>query len=91
LATLEQAVLVPAAAPQMSAKGPFVYVVKQDGSAELRPVTPGQRQGDKIVIAKGVKAGERVVVQGQLGVTPGGKVNITQPPTSGAPTPESKP
>ena len=34
----------------------------------------GQRQGDLIVIEKGVQAGERVVTDGQLGVTPGGKV-----------------
>jgi multidrug efflux system membrane fusion protein len=78
LATLEQAVVVPAGAPQVSAKGPFVYVVKEDGTAELRPVTPGQRQGDLVVIAEGVKPGERVVVNGQLGVTPGGKVRIEE-------------
>jgi membrane fusion protein, multidrug efflux system len=93
LATQQDAVLVPADAPQVSAKGPFVYVVKQDSTAELRPVTPGQRQGDRIVISQGLKAGERVVVQGQLGVTPGGKVAIAKPaapqkpPT---PSPETK-
>lgn len=93
LSIQEEAVLVPAEAPQVSAKGPFVYVVKDDSTAELRPVTPGQRQADLIVITQGLKAGERVVVQGQLGVTPGGKVNITQPgaPQSGpSPLPESK-
>jgi multidrug efflux system membrane fusion protein len=80
LATLPNAVLVPAGAPQMSAKGPFVYVVKEDGTAELRPVTPGQRQGDLVVLEQGVKPGERVVVNGQLGVTPGGKVRIEEAP-----------
>jgi multidrug efflux pump subunit AcrA (membrane-fusion protein) len=55
--------------------------VKQDDSAELRPVTVGQRHGDLIVIGQGLKQGERVVVNGQLGVTPGGKVQIA---TSGA-------
>jgi multidrug efflux system membrane fusion protein len=93
LATQQQAVLVPAEAPQVSAKGPFVYVVKQDSTAELRPVTPGQRQGDRIVINQGLKAGERVVVQGQLGVTPGGKVAIAKPAApqnSPPPSPESK-
>ncbi len=92
LATQQQAVLVPAEAPQVSAKGPFVYVVKQDSTAELRPVTLGQRQGDRIVISEGVKAGERVVVQGQLGVTPGGKVAIAQPaaPQKQPPSPETK-
>ncbi|HEX2228096.1 MAG TPA: efflux RND transporter periplasmic adaptor subunit [Candidatus Binatia bacterium] len=74
-----QAVLIPAGAPQMSAKGSFVYVVKPDLVAELRPVTTGQRQGDLVVIDKGLKAGERVVATGQLGVTPEGKVQIVQP------------
>jgi multidrug efflux system membrane fusion protein len=76
LDTLENAVLVPAAAPQTSAQGPFVYVVKEDSTAEQRPIQKGQRQGDLIVISQGVKAGERIVINGQLGVTPGGKVRV---------------
>ncbi len=66
LNTIHQAVLVPAVAPQMSAKGSFVYVVKEDSTAEQRPVTLGQRQGDLVVIENGVAAGERVVTTGQL-------------------------
>jgi multidrug efflux system membrane fusion protein len=76
LDTLQEAVLVPASAPQTSAQGPFVYVVKEDSTAEQRTVTPGQRQGDLVVISQGLKPGERIVVNGQLGVTPGGKVQI---------------
>lgn len=85
LTTVHQAVLVPAVAPQMSAKGSFVYVVKQDLTAEQRPVTLGQRQGDLIVVESGVAAGERVVTNGQLGVTPGGKVVIEKPAEAGSP------
>jgi multidrug efflux system membrane fusion protein len=69
----------------MSAKGSFVYVVKQDSSAEQRPVTLGQRQGELIVVENGVEPGERVVINGQLGVTPGGKVHIEQPRDTGSP------
>jgi membrane fusion protein, multidrug efflux system len=85
LSTIPGAILVPAAAPQLSAKGPFVYVVKPDSTAEMRPVKTGQRQGDSIVIEEGVKAGEKVVVTGQLGVTPGGKVR--ELPAAGAAAP----
>ena len=85
LNTIHQAVLVPSSAPQMSANGSFVYVVKQDLSAEQRPVSLGQRQGDLIVVENGVAAGERVVTHGQLGVTPGGKVLVQQPASSPAP------
>lgn len=88
LATRRDAVLVPAEAPQLSAKGSFVFVVKDDSSAELRPVKLGQRHGDAIVVEEGVKAGEQVVVKGQLGVTPGGKVRVTEPtPSDAAPAP----
>src|SRR5438874_6182593 len=78
LSTIHGAVLVPATAPQMSAKGSFVYVVKQDSTAEQRQVTLGQRQGDLIVVEQGVSPGEQVVTNGQIGVTPGGKVRIEQ-------------
>jgi multidrug efflux system membrane fusion protein len=76
LDTMPNAVLVPAPALQSSANGTYVYVVKKDSTAELRPVKAGQRQGDMVVIAEGLKPGERVVVKGQLGVMPGGKVNV---------------
>jgi multidrug efflux system membrane fusion protein len=81
LANLPKAVLVPAVAAQDSAKGPFVYVVKADATAELRPVKLGQRQGDAVVVEHGVQPGENVVINGQLGVMPGGKVQVV----SGAP------
>ena len=79
LGTIQGAVLVPASAPQMSAAGSYVYVVKPDLEAEQRTVALGQRQGDLIVVEKGVAAGEKVVINGQLGVTPKGKVVIQEP------------
>jgi len=79
LSTLHGAVLIPSAATQMSANGPFVYVIKDDSTAELRPVKLGQRQGELVVVDEGVKAGERVVTKGQLGVMPGGQVRIEGP------------
>jgi membrane fusion protein, multidrug efflux system len=88
------AVLIPGAAPQTSAKGLFVYVVKDDGTADIRPVTLGQRQGDQIIVTAGLKPGERVVTEGQMGVTPGGKVRIEAPPAPGqpaAPAADAKP
>ena len=84
LSTIHQAVLVPAIAPQNSAKGPFVYVVKPDSTAEQRSVSLGQKQGDLIVVEQGVQAGEKVVTNGQLGVTPGGKVAVVSPRPTGA-------
>jgi multidrug efflux system membrane fusion protein len=74
--TTTTAVLVPSQATQISQKGPFVYVVKPDQTAELRPVTLGQRQGDDVVVTTGVTSGEQVVVTGQLTVVPGAKVRV---------------
>jgi multidrug efflux system membrane fusion protein len=85
---LPAAVLIPATAVGTSAKGPFVYVVKDDTTAEIRLVTLGQRQDDLVVAASGVKPGERVVVTGQMAVTPGGKVRVEAPPP--APTAPTK-
>jgi multidrug efflux system membrane fusion protein len=87
LDTRGDAVLVPADAPQLSAMGSFVFVVKSDSSAELRPVKLGQRQGEMVVVTDGVKADEKVVVKGQLGVTPGGKVRIAERPAEKPPAP----
>ncbi len=84
LRTLPSAVLVPATAPQMSGKGTFVFVVKPDSTAELRPVTVGEQVGDLVVIGKGVATGERVVVKGQLAVTPGGQVRLVEASSTAA-------
>jgi membrane fusion protein, multidrug efflux system len=90
LNTIHQAVLIPSTAPQMAANGSFVYVVKQDSTAEQRPVTLGQRQGDLIVAESGVTAGEQVVTAGQVGVTPGGKVRVEAPAATNAATTQAK-
>jgi multidrug efflux system membrane fusion protein len=88
LAMLPKAVLIPASATQDSANGAFVYVVKGDSTAELRPVKLGQRQGELVVVQQGLQPGERVIVTGQLAVMPGGKVRVTgnsEAPAAGAP------
>ena len=76
LATEKGAVLIPSQAAQISQKGPFVYVVKSDDTAELRPIKLGQRQGDEVVATEGVAPNERVVLAGQMLVRPGGKVRV---------------
>jgi membrane fusion protein (multidrug efflux system) len=53
-----------------------VFVVQPDGTAELRLVSLGQRQGDAVVIKQGVGAGEAVILTGQMTVNPGGKVRV---------------
>ncbi|MBX7244523.1 MAG: efflux RND transporter periplasmic adaptor subunit [Candidatus Sumerlaeaceae bacterium] len=86
LSTRENAVLVPADAPQMSAKGAFVYVVKPDTTADLRLVKLGQRQDDLVVVTDGLKAGEQIVTAGQLTLAPGAKTRIVDTSSTGTAT-----
>ena len=76
LNTEKAAVLIPNEAAQISQQGTFVYVVKSDDTAELRPVKLGQRQGSDIVVIGGLAPNERVVLAGQMLVRPGGKVRV---------------
>lgn len=78
LETLKDSKLVPSSAVQIGQNGPYVFVVKDDSTLELRQVRPGQRHGDLTVVTEGVKAGERVVVSGQLQLAPGAKVSVQE-------------
>jgi multidrug efflux system membrane fusion protein len=72
------ALVVPSQAIQNGPNGPYVYVVKQDQSADLRRVSVERTEGLHSIIAKGLEAGEVVVISGQLRVTPGAKVAVRQ-------------
>ena len=64
------------AAVQTGPQGTYVFVVKADQTAELRPVAVDRSAGTETIIATGVKAGETVVTDGQLRLVPGSKVTI---------------
>lgn len=91
LSVEKQAVLIPSEATQISQQGPFVYVVKSDDTAELRPVKLGQRQGDQVVVTDGVAPDERVVLAGQMLIRPGGKVRVQASPAAPAPNHQQTP
>jgi multidrug efflux system membrane fusion protein len=77
------AIVVPSESLQNGPQGQYVYVVKPDMTAELRPVKLDRLEGPIAVIAVGLKPGERVVTQGQLRIGPGAKVSIrARPETS---------
>ena len=83
LATPE-ALTVASSALQTSQAGQYVYVVKSDKTAEFRPVVVERLAGADAVIAKGLMAGETVVVDGQLRVLPGKPVDIKELGPTGA-------
>ncbi|MBU0966944.1 MAG: efflux RND transporter periplasmic adaptor subunit [Proteobacteria bacterium] len=69
-------VVIPTLAVQTGQKGQYVYVVKEDLSVEYRDVVTGINAGSEVVIDQGLQAGEKVVTDGQLRLTPGALVKI---------------
>jgi len=82
LDVLTNAVVVPAQAVQAGQAGPSVFVVKADQTVAQRPVTNGVTVLNETVITAGVAAGERVVTDGQLRLTPGAKVEDQSQPAA---------
>jgi multidrug efflux system membrane fusion protein len=79
-------VVVPAPAIQTGQQGNYVYVVTADQRAELRPVAVAFEADGLAVIDSGLAGGETVVVEGQLRLTNGTRVDPKPaPPRSAAP------
>jgi len=75
--TVEQrpdAVLVSALAVQEQQGAKIVLVVESGDKVALRPVSVDERVGDLYIVTKGLKAGERVIVEGVQRVRPGMQV-----------------
>jgi multidrug efflux system membrane fusion protein len=87
LAVKNSAVVVPSQALQTGQKGQFVFVVNPDDTAGIRPVVAGPVAGSVTVVEQGLQPGEQVVIDGQMRVVPGGKVEIKQPDKPGATKP----
>jgi multidrug efflux system membrane fusion protein len=76
LATEQNAIVAPTGAVQNGQQGTFAYVVRADRTVESRPVTVARSAADGLVIARGLAAGETVVTDGQLRLSPGAKIEI---------------
>ncbi|HET9272316.1 MAG TPA: efflux RND transporter periplasmic adaptor subunit, partial [Vicinamibacterales bacterium] len=70
-----RATVIPSAAVLPGQQGSYVYVVTSQGTVESRPVTVAWTEGRETVVQSGVKPGETVVIDGQLRLTPGARVN----------------
>ena len=74
--TLRDATVIPNAAVQRGNQGTFVYVVKSDNTATVRPVKLGPTQGEVVAIQSGVEVGEQVVTDGADRLREGARVEI---------------
>jgi membrane fusion protein, multidrug efflux system len=76
LSLQSHATVVPTQAVQTGQEGSYIYVVKPNLTAEIRPVKVGHTVGGVTVIEQGIKPGETVVTNGQLRLYPGAKVSV---------------
>jgi multidrug efflux system membrane fusion protein len=70
------ALVIPAAAVVAGQQGSFVFVIQPDSSAATKPVTVSRIAGDFALVSGDVQAGDRVVIDGQLRLRQGAKVQI---------------
>ena len=76
LATQNDAVVAPSSAVQIGRDSKFVDVIKPDNTVEIRKVTVRRISQDEGVVEQGLRAGERIVTDGQLRLQDGTKVEI---------------
>lgn len=74
LAVQANAVVVPSQAVQSGQGGQYVFVVKNDMTVEMRRPKIDRTIGNETVIAEGLAAGDKVVIDGQLQLVPGARV-----------------
>jgi membrane fusion protein (multidrug efflux system) len=72
--TKTDAILIPQRAVLQGPQGPFVYVVGPDEKVQIRDVVASTWKGDQWMIDGGLKAGDRVVVNGLMTIGPGAPV-----------------
>ncbi len=75
-------VAIPQAAIAIDQAGPYVYAVNDKNVAEQRRVKTGVSRDGMTAITEGLKAGEKVIVQGQQRVRPGMVVTPTMAPST---------
>ncbi|MBV4491788.1 MdtA/MuxA family multidrug efflux RND transporter periplasmic adaptor subunit [Pseudomonas oryzicola] len=84
--TLRQVTMAPAAAIQFGNDGTFAYVVNEQSTVNVRKLKVGASDGENSVILEGLKAGERLVLEGTDRLREGTKVEVvedsSQVPTS---------
>jgi multidrug efflux system membrane fusion protein len=76
LSTEPNAIVVPSVAVQNGPDGQYVFVVKNDQTVEMRPVTVARTAGNETVVKTGVAVGETVVTDGQIRLVPGSRISI---------------
>ena len=83
-------IVIPTSSIERSQTGNYVYVVGDDNIANVRPVTLGSSEEERVAIVSGLKVGERVVSDGADKLKEGAEVIVQLAPdipATGASTP----
>jgi len=80
--TMTGATLAPNAAIQLGASGNFVYLLNEDSTVSKQDIVTGPGDGRLTVITSGLKAGDKVVIDGVDRLRHGAKVTVVTAPTS---------
>ncbi|QEN91029.1 efflux RND transporter periplasmic adaptor subunit [Labrys sp. KNU-23] len=76
--TLAGVVVAPTAAIQRGPNGTFVYVLGDDSTAKMRPVTVSQQGDEQVVVDTGLKNGEKIITTGFARLSDGAKVEVSK-------------
>jgi multidrug efflux system membrane fusion protein len=76
LDTLQDAVTIPISAVQRGAPGTYVYLLNDDNTVAVHPITLGAQDGDLVAVDKGLEPGQRIVTDGADRLRDGAKVVI---------------
>ncbi len=87
--SVASSLVIPKRALMHGAQGPFVWVVGAGEQIAAHPVELGVSAGNDVVVASGLSAGDRVVVDGILKVQPGAAVHATPLAADGTPPPNT--
>jgi multidrug efflux system membrane fusion protein len=85
--TLKDVVVAPTASVQRGPNGTFVYVVRDDDTVAMRPITISLQDENLTVIPTGVQAGERIVTTSFNQLADGRKVSVSMGEPGAAPAP----
>jgi multidrug efflux system membrane fusion protein len=83
LTTTTNALVVPTQAVQTGQQGQYVFIIKPDMTADMRPVVVQRTMGSDTVVQSGVQPGDRVVTDGHLRLQKGAKVEVKQSANTG--------
>ena len=84
-----QALTIPESALERGPDGLYAYLVGPDSKVSVAQLTAGTTHDGRVVVEKGLKAGDRVVTSNQYRVQPGSQIKVNPPRDAKTPPPKT--